>query len=197
VLILFAGPPWFRGLLVLAWARCSRTPWPNVGYAKPRSWVGEIIGGLLFGVAFRLLMKAIVMPLLGADPVNQAFHYLAGNRAALPATLFMVTVSAGFGEETVFRGYLFERLRNLFGTDKLSLSAIVLLTSAFFAVVHFREQGLPGVEQAAVTGLVFGTIYALIGRLWFVIMAHATFDLTALALIYWNVEAPVAHWIFR
>ena len=29
--------------------------------------------------------------------------------------LFAVIVGAGFGEETVFRGYLFERLGKLFG----------------------------------------------------------------------------------
>lgn len=27
--------------------------------------------------------------------------------------------------------------------------------------------------------------------------AHAAFDLTALALIYWDLETDVAHWFFR
>jgi hypothetical protein len=34
---------------------------------------------LVFGCAFRLLMKAVVMPLLDAAPINHAYHYLAGN----------------------------------------------------------------------------------------------------------------------
>jgi hypothetical protein len=29
------------------------------------------------------------------------------------------------------------------------------------------------------------------------IVAHAAFDLTALALTYWDVESYVAHWIFK
>jgi hypothetical protein len=48
-------------------------------------------------------MKALVMPLLGADPINHTYHYLVGNTAALPA--FMI-LSGGFGEETVDRGFL-------------------------------------------------------------------------------------------
>ena len=48
-----------------------------------------------------MLMKAIVMPLLGAPPINAAFHDLVGNRAAIPGFLFTIVAVAGFGEETV------------------------------------------------------------------------------------------------
>src|SRR5207253_7151791 len=68
-------------ILVLVWTQWSRTPWAEIGYVRPRSWAVEVASGILFGCAFKLLMKAAVMPLLGADPVNQAYHYLAGNRA--------------------------------------------------------------------------------------------------------------------
>lgn len=68
---------------------------------------------LALGIAFKFLMKTIVMPLLGADPVNHAYHYLAGNRAALLGAVWAMIVVAGFGEETVFRGYMFERFGKL------------------------------------------------------------------------------------
>jgi membrane protease YdiL (CAAX protease family) len=61
-----------------------------------------------------------------------------------------------------------------------------------FGLVHYPEQGLAGVEQAAIVGLAFGGIFAVTGRLWMLICAHAAFDLTALALIYWDVETAVA-----
>src|SRR5207253_8117618 len=101
-------------VLVLVWVRWSGTPWIAIGYARPRSWAAAIAGGLAFGVAFKFAMKAIVMPLFGADPVNQAYHFLAGNRALLPAAIWAMFV-AGFGEETVFRGWAFERLGKLLG----------------------------------------------------------------------------------
>ncbi len=184
-------------VLVLVWAHWSRTPWHELGFVRPRSWIGGLAAGIVFGSVFKLLMKMLVMPLLGADPINQAYHYLAGNTAALPGMLFAVIVGAGFGEETVFRGYLFERLGKLFGSGVGAKALIVLLAAGWFGLAHYPEQGLAGMEQATIVGLVFGAIFARTGRLWMLMCAHAAFDLTALALIYWELEADVAHLIFR
>jgi membrane protease YdiL (CAAX protease family) len=141
-------------------------------------------------------MKAVVMPLFGAQPINPAYHYLTGNSALLPAAIWAMLV-AGFGEETVFRGFLFERFGKLFGSDRKAKVTIVLATSLLFAVAHLPDQGLAGVEQGAVTGLVFGAVFAATRSLWMVMVAHAAFDLTALAIIYLSLEAEVAHLIFR
>ena len=184
-------------VLVLVWAWRSHTPWPDIGYVRPRSWLGTLAVGIVFGCAFKLLSKAIVMPLFGAPEINSAYHYVTGNRAALPGLIFTMIVGAGFGEETIFRGYLFERLGKLFGTGASAKVLIVLFTSAVFALGHYANLGLPGVEQAMITGLVFGTIFAVTGRIWIVMCAHAAFDLAATAIIYWNIEAAVAHLVFK
>jgi Type II CAAX prenyl endopeptidase Rce1-like len=63
--------------------------------------------------------------------------------------------------------------------------------------VHYSLQGVAGVEQATVVGLVFGTIFAITGRIFLLMCAHAAFDLTALAIIYWNLEPYVAHLVFK
>ncbi len=185
------------GALVLAWVWRSRTPWREIGYVRPKSWTRTLAVGIVFGIAFKFLMKAIVMPLLGADPINQAFHYLAGNRAALPGAVYSMIAGAGFGEETVFRGYLFERFGKLFGPGVRAKTLIVLLTAVWFGLGHYSLQGLAGAEQGTIVGLVFGTIYAVTGRIWTLMVAHAAFDLTALAIIYWNLESTVAHLIFK
>ena len=184
-------------LLVLAWVRLSRTPWGEIGYVRPASWLRTIVVGIGFGVAFKLTMKAVVMPLLGAEPVNHAYHYLAGNRAAIPYTLYAMIVGAGFGEETSFRGFLFERLGKLFGHGVRGKTLIVLLTSILFGLAHYSVQGLTGTEQATIVGLVFGTIFARTGRIWMLMFAHAAFDLTAYAMIYWDLETRVAHLISK
>jgi CAAX protease family protein len=185
------------GLLVLVWAWRSRTPWREIGYVRPRSWIATVAAGIVFGSALKLLMKMIVMPLLGADPINQTYHYLAGNRAALPGAVYAMIVGAGFGEETVFRGYLFERFGKRFGSGVRARVLTVVLVSLGFGLSHYAGQGLTGAEQATVVGLVFGSIFARTGRIWMLIVAHAAFDLTALALIYWNLETTVAHLIFK
>ena len=164
---------------------------------RPRSWLRSIAIGLVFGALFKLAMKAVVMPLLGAPAVNASYHYLAGNAAALPFVLFVVIIGGGFGEETVYRGFLFERLGKLLGTSTRAKIAIVLITTAVFASGHWWDQGLAGVEQAVFTGLVFGGIYALRGQLFMLMVAHAAFDVVAVALIYWNLEPRIAHLFFR
>lgn len=199
LLVILAGNLLFvplSGLLVLAWAWRSGTPWHELGFARPVHWTRTIAIGIAFGVALKLVMKAIVMPLLGAPPTNPAYQHLVGNTAALPVMLYLVIVGAGFGEETVFRGYLFERLGKLFRPGTWSKALTVGVTALFFGVVHYPEQGMPGVEQATVVGLVFGTIYAITGRIWMLMVAHAAFDLTAVAIIYWGWERTVAELFF-
>lgn len=184
-------------VLVLVWARRSRTPWREIGYVRPRSWILTLTAGIALGTAFKFLMKAIVMPLFGADPINPAFHYMVGNTAALPVALYTVVVGAAFGEETLFRGYLFERLGKLFGASAGAKIAIVLLTTALFGVAHYSLQGVAGVQQATIAGLVYGTTFAVTGRIWLLIVAHAAFNVTALAIIYWDLESAVAHLVFK
>jgi membrane protease YdiL (CAAX protease family) len=186
-----------EAVLVLIWAKRSRTPWHEIGYVRPRSWVGGLVIGVTFGIAFKFLMKAIVMPLLGAEPVNQTYHYLVGNEAALLAVIPMMVVTAGFWEETFFRGYLFERIGKLIGRSPGAKALTVLLTSVVFASLHYFDQGLAGAQQATITGLVFGTTFAFTGRIWTLMCVHAVFDLTAVAIIYMGLESSVAHLMFK
>ena len=163
----------------------------------PRSWLGGLVLGVTFGIVFKLLTKAVVLPLLGADSVNQTYHYVVGNGAALMALIPFMIVTAGFGEETFFRGYLFERFGKLIGHSPGAKIVTVLLTSIAFASLHYFDQGWAGVQQATITGLVFGTIFAFTGRIWTLMCAHAAFDLTAVAIIYWGLESSVAHFVFE
>jgi membrane protease YdiL (CAAX protease family) len=184
-------------ILVLLWVYRSRTPWREIAYVRPRSWTLTIAGGIVLGCAFKIAMKSIVMPLFGAPPVNPAFHYLAGNTAALPRAIYAMTVGAAFGEETVFRGYIFERFGKLFGTAARGKALTVLIVAAWFGLDHYAVQGIPGVQQATIVGLVYGTIVAMTGRIWVPMIAHAAFNLTALAMIYWDVESWFAHLVFK
>ena len=84
------------------------------------------------------------MPLLGADSVNQTYHYLVGNGAAAMALIPVMIITAGFGEETFFRGYLFERFGKLIGHSPGAKIVTVLLTSIAFASLHYFDQGWAG-----------------------------------------------------
>lgn len=180
-------------MLAVVWARISHVSWTDLGFRRPRSWVMTLIVGTLAGVILKLLMKALVMPLLGGPAVNAAYHFVADNRPALVQMILASIIVGGIGEEILYRGFLFERLWRLLGKSAAATAAIVVLVTVLFASIHIPEQGRYGAAQALFTGLTFGTIYALTRRLWLPIVIHAAFDITAVLLIYFNLEAPLAH----
>jgi uncharacterized protein len=184
-------------VLVLIWTKISNTPWREIGYVRPRSWPRTIAIGIFFGVALKFAMKALVMPLLGAPPVNWAYHFVTGNAAVIPSMVYTMIVTAGFGEETLYRGWMFERLGRLFSQTAAAKVWIVLITAILFAAVHYPGQGLPGVQQAFVVGLIFGSIFAITGQIFLLMIAHAAFDLTAVWMIYYDLETSIAHLIFK
>lgn len=182
--------------LVLIWASASGTQWRDLGFVRPPHGAIDLVLALVAGVLFKILMKALVMPLLGFDAINSTYHYLAGNTTALLVTLLWVIVGGGFGEELIWRGFLFERLGALLGPRAHAKLVIVVVTSILFALAHLWDQGVHGAVQATITGLVFGSTYARIRTIWPVMVAHAAFDVAAVLMIYWNLEEPIARLFF-
>ncbi|HSP35175.1 MAG TPA: CPBP family intramembrane glutamic endopeptidase [Thermoanaerobaculia bacterium] len=172
-------------LLVLLWAEVSGTPWRDLGYVRPSAWAVAL--GVAIGVALKLVLKYAVMPLFGAPRVNQAYHFLAGNTAILPTAILGMCV-VGFAEETVFRAFFFERLTKLFGGARAATIAIVVVTSILFGLAHYSSAGIFAVEQAIITGAVFGTMFTMRRSIVPVIAAHAAFDIAAVLIIYLRFE---------
>ena len=183
-------------ILVFVWARHSNTPLRALGFRAPPHPATTLLAGVVLGVTLKLGLKSIAMPLLGAPAINQTYHYVAGNAAALPLLVGTVLISAAFGEEVFFRGYLFERLGALLGASRAAQFATILVTSGLFALAHYQDQGLAGVEQASMTGLVLGGIYAWRQEIWLPMIVHAAYDLAAIVLIYMGWEEAVARLIF-
>jgi len=168
--------------LALVWTPFTRTRWGELGFVRPRSWIRTVVIGVGIGIALRFLMRAL-LPLLGVHR-GSAYTYLVGNAAALPGMIFTVVVGAGFGEETVWRGFLFHRLGKLMGSEVWARVGILALTSVGFGFAHLHDQGWGGVTQSTLTGLVFGALFLRTGVIFLPMVAHAVFDLAAVALIY-------------
>ena len=180
-------------IIVLAWRWIVGVSWRDLGFRAPRSWILTLIIGFAGGILFKLLMKALVIPLLGGPDINVAYHFVEGNRPALIQMILTSVIAGGFGEEILYRGFLFERLERALGKSAAAKIAIVLLTTALFASIHIPEQGPYGAVQAAFTGLTFATVYAVTRSLWLPIILHAAFDVTAVVMIYLGMESAVAH----
>ena len=87
--------------------------------------------------------------------------------------------SAAFGEELLVRGFLQHRLGGL-----TNPGAAVILQALIFAAAHFY-QGLGGMVNVFVVGLVFGAIYRRCGRnLIPLFIAHGLIDSFAMTVFY-------------
>ncbi|WP_315897484.1 CPBP family intramembrane glutamic endopeptidase [Dokdonia sp. Hel_I_53] len=128
------------------------------------------------------------MTRLTGDPIDYAsFKQLEGNLSACVVGLVVVWVSAGFGEEIIFRGYFMRQFVKFFGGTKVSISFNIFLFACFFGFMHSYQ----GITGQLVTGIVGGLLavifYLRKYDLWFIIAVHGFFDTIALICIYFGM----------
>ena len=112
--------------------------------------------------------------------------------------LYLVIVGAGFGEETLFRGYLFERLRKLLRPERAWPPRQSCCSRPRFSVLStIPSKDSPASSKPLSSGSCSGRSYAWNGQLFLLMIAHAAFDLTAVAIIYWDLEHHVAQLVFK
>ncbi len=163
--------------------------WRRIGLSYPRSWWWIVLLGLSIGAAYDAIDVFALMPILHritgeAVHVEALGNTVRGNYAALLSYVALIWVFGAFAEELSFRGYLFNRLTDLFGAGKLALPAAFTFVSLLFGIVHWT-QGRAGVLDNIVAGALFMALYILSGRnLWLPIIAHGVVDTTSLILLY-------------
>jgi membrane protease YdiL (CAAX protease family) len=91
---------------------------------------------------------------------------------------FVIAITAGVTEEVVVRGYAQTRLEQL----KAPTPMILLLPTALWGLLHLYEGAGPALTVFCL-GMLYAWYYHKTRRLWPIIVAHAMFDLTQLALL--------------
>jgi membrane protease YdiL (CAAX protease family) len=169
-------------LLAIGWIslRVRGLRWRDVGLRAPESWPRTIVVGIVVGVAMEALDLFVAKPiearLLGAPPDLSDFLPIVGNPKYLALGLAGVWTLAAFGEELVWRGWLLNRVQ----PKVVSL----VLVSALFGLAH-ANQGVPGVVQESISGLLLALLYFASGRNLFApIIAHGVIDSIDLLLIF-------------
>jgi len=185
--VLLGGPILYLGaglslalLILISWLRGIN--WENYGLNRSPNWFREILLGI--GVAFAVLgiVVLLINPALRAIPNMEPrdmsrFDVLTNNLPALLINLVMMWFTAGFLEEFMWRGYLMNRLVDLFGSQtKLTWVFVLIVSAVIFGVAH-SYQGTLGMLKTGAVGFVFGLAYLAVGRnLWPLIFAHALID---------------------
>jgi len=143
------------------------------------------LAGIPIGVLSQLvLLRLVYWPLQNAWPGTFSNHHLEQNARDLydsakgvwvVVLIATIVVAAPFVEELVYRGLLMGAARRRFD-DVVALIGV----AAFFALIHFRPVEYPGLFAF---GLVLGACLLATNRIGMGMIAHLSFNATALALV--------------
>jgi membrane protease YdiL (CAAX protease family) len=177
-------------LLALGWLslRLRGLNWRAVGFAQPASWLRVLWLGLAAGLAIEALELFVTQPLLvwwtGKYPDLALFARVRHDVNWLLLLLAGSWTLAAFGEELVWRGYIFNRVTDLVGGRPAGIGAALFLTSAAFGLAH-ADQGLTGIIENTIDGALLGLLYLASGRnLWLPIVAHGVTDTADSVLLF-------------
>ena len=168
--------------------------WRDLGLRISRNWGLLVFFGLVAGILMEGLELFVTQPwlqqLTGQGPDLSAVDGLVGNPAQFGLGLALVWTLAAFGEELVWRAWLLNRLTDLVGRRWWGWTISLLAVSAVFGLAHLY-QGVTGVAENAIGGLLLGLVYLASGRnLWAAIIAHGVTDSVDLTLMFTGHYPP-------
>jgi uncharacterized protein len=169
-------------LLLLGWLSLwlRKLSWRRVGLTPYRSWKITIALGIAAGLlmeAFELFIsQPILVKVLGKQPDLEDFRPLIGNVKVTLIFIALAWILAAFGEEMVYRGYLMNRVADLFNRSRRAWIVSLILVHVAFGLAHIY-QGATGAIDEGLMGLLLGIIYLRTGRnLSVPIVAHGVAD---------------------
>ena len=134
---------------------------------------GAAVAGVMFGAEALGLTFMSEMP----EGVEERWGDIKGNLPLFLLWFVIGWVSAAFGEEMFFRGFIITRLESIFAGVTFASIIAVILAAAFFGYVHMYYQGMRGFVTTGVIGIVFGLMFLLFKRnLYPVILVHGFVD---------------------
>lgn len=186
-LIPFSKTPF---ILLFAWIslRARNLKWRDVGLSRYRDWKTTLGLGLLAGLlleAFQLFIsQPILIHWLGKLPDLELFRSLIGNWKLAVIYIALAWTLAAFGEEMVYRGYLMNRVADLFNRTRTAWIISLFAVHIGFGLAH-AYQGITGILDEGLAGLLLGVIYLRTGRnLAVPIIAHGLSDTIDILLIF-------------
>jgi membrane protease YdiL (CAAX protease family) len=153
-----------------------------------RGLFASLMLGMAAGLGITLLDQLLIEPamqhIFHSTPDVSALGALKGKLPAYIQTLAIGLLFGGIAEELVFRGFLIGWTTRLFG--ERAVAPAVVLSSALFGFSHLY-QGLAGVAETAIVGLLLATLYVVAGRrLMPSAFAHMTIDMIGITDLYLN-----------
>jgi membrane protease YdiL (CAAX protease family) len=177
-------------LLLFGWLSLwlRRSNWKNLGMGQPANWWRTISAGIVISILYQLFSISALVPILqrltNTTLDLSLLESLPSNQANLALWLVVSWTIAAFGEEMAYRGYVLNRLADLFGKNQIGWGIAVIISSVFFGLGHFY-QGVVGIVETFVFGIVAAGLYLASKRnLWLPILFHGMNDTIGFLLIF-------------
>jgi uncharacterized protein len=185
---LISASVFYLFLLGLVSLRLRKLGWKQLGLRQPSHWLQTIGIGTVVGVFYQFFSIWLVVPVLehftNRPLVLGQFSTIYGNFAHLVFWLAISWTIGAFGEEMVYRGYINNRVADLFERSQGGWIIALIFSSALFGLGH-SYQGLTGVVETFLFGsLMAGLYFAGRGSLWLPVITHGVYDTTAFVLIF-------------
>ena len=144
----------------------------------------------LLGIAIFLFYGYVLIPtvtyLTGAPMDFSVFEQFKGNLSGCLSLLLYIWISAAFGEEIVFRGYLMRQFTKFFGSSTMSLVLNILLFGIVFGWIH-AYQGISGQIITGIIGMLLAVLFHIRKNdLWFNVVLHGCIDTVAVVYMYYG-----------
>ncbi|HXV74655.1 MAG TPA: CPBP family intramembrane glutamic endopeptidase, partial [Sphingomonadales bacterium] len=159
----------------------------ELGLRRPVPWKSVLGFGAAIAAGVYAVSIAVqfLLSQAGIEPNLEDFSLIQGNFALyLYAVTLFTWVSAAFGEEVLFRGFVMRNLQAMFGEGERGWHLANVAQAAIFALFHFN-QGVGGVIPIFLVALAFGYAFIRLGKsLWPLIVAHGIVDMVSFTLVY-------------
>lgn len=183
------------GMILLVWLglRVRHQGWSHFGLdfgiPGPRAVLRAAVRSILvflFAVAAFVLGAIVVANITGVPEGADlgAYAPLRGNVGLLVVALIAVWISASFGEEVVYRGFLMNRIAEMGSSGKWAWRTAVVVSALAFGLAHYTW-GLIGIVETTCMGLALAVSYLRVGKnLWVNVLAHGYMDTILMVQMY-------------
>lgn len=139
---------------------------------KRYKWLRSLLIGFLLGAIIQII-SLVIMYITGAIEVKELNLNDLSSLTLSMLILLISTAFIGFGEESLFRGYLINCLPKT--TPKF---AIAIISAMLFTLAHMFDHKLPILRfvEILLFGLTFAVIYLASRSIWLVAGLHFSID---------------------
>ena len=166
--------------------------WAALGFKRPAAW-SRILLIAVCAAALRILLGEFVVEPFTAQfwpPIKapSGTSEIRGHLSVLLLYLPVTWIFAGFGEEIGYRGFLLNKLADVFGRTRAADILAVLGSAVLFGFGHYYK-GPAGILDSGIAGLILGAVFLMSGRnLWACVLTHGFIDTFALVAAYLGLD---------